>query len=246
MPEISPSKYLTSAGWNDVPHLTEDAKVKMLRETPPHLRDARSKGIPSLGQGAIYPIAESEFVIPPFKIPGHYRRGYGMDVGWNKTAAAFLAHDLEQDIVYVTAEHYRGMTEPSTHATAIKARGEWMPGFIDPAAKGRSQKDGEQLLQTYINLGLKVVPADNALEAGILDMFLRLSTGRLKVFASCVNWLMEYRIYRRDKNGRVVRAHNHLMDATRYGVRPTSLQRFTIEPVTAAFSFKQPRGAYTR
>lgn len=231
MPEISESKYLVSAGWEDVPHLDEATRRKMLTETPPHLRDARSKGIPSLGQGAIYPIAESEFVVPPFKIPSHYLRGYGLDVGWKRTAAAFFAWDRDQDILYVTSEHYRGQAEPSAHAAAIRARGEWLKGVIDPAAKGRSQRDGEQLMQVYLNLGLHIVPADNGVDAGILDMYLRLATGRLKVFASCVNWLSEYRIYRRDKNGNIVKSNDHLMDATRYGVRPTSLARFTMPPV---------------
>jgi hypothetical protein len=240
MPEISPSKYLVSCGWDEIPHISEEQKVKMLRETPPHLRDARSKGIPSLGQGAIYPIAESEFVVPPFKIPAHYARGYGMDVGWNRTAVPFMAWDRDQDVVYITSEHYRGQSEPSTHATAIKARGEWMPGFIDPAANGRSQKDGEQLMQTYINLGLNITAADNAVEAGILDVFLRLSTGRLKVFATCVNWLMEYRIYRRDKRGHIVKANDHLMDGTRYGLRPSSLARFIVPPQTGVLGVQTP------
>jgi hypothetical protein len=232
VPAISESKYLVSAGWDDAVHLGANEKRKMLAETPHHLRDARSKGIPSLGQGAIYPIAESEFVVPPMKIPSHWTRGYGMDVGWNRTAAAFLAHDRDQDIVYVTSEHYRGQAEPSTHATAIRARGEWLPGFIDPAANGRGQKDGEQLMVTYISLGLHLSKADNGVEAGIVDVMLRLATGRLKVFATCVNLLAEYRIYRRNKLGAIVKANDHLMDALRYGVRPTSLVGFTIPPVS--------------
>ena len=36
------------AGWDDVPHLEERTKTELLESTPPHLRDARSKGIPSL------------------------------------------------------------------------------------------------------------------------------------------------------------------------------------------------------
>lgn len=230
MPAISESKYLVSAGWDDAVHLGANEKRKMLAETPHHLRDARSKGIPSLGQGAIYPIAESEFVVPPMKIPPHWSRGYGMDVGWNRTAAAFGAWDRDQDVLYITSEHYRGQAEPSTHATAIKARGEWLPGFIDPAANGRAQADGEQLMQTYLSLGLHLTKADNGVEAGIQDFMLRLATGRLKVFATCVNFLAEYRIYRRDKHGRIVKANDHLMDAGRYLARPSSLARFTVPP----------------
>jgi hypothetical protein len=87
---------------------------------------------------------------------------------------------------------------------------------IDPAARGRSQKDGEQLLQNYIDLGLQLLPADNSRESGLYNVHQRLATGRLKVFRSMTNWLMEYRIYRRDEKGHVVKEKDHLMDATRY------------------------------
>lgn len=228
---ISESKCLISAGWDDVPHLDEAAKRKMLAETPPHLRDARSKGIPSLGSGAIFPIAESEFVCAPFKIPPHFVRGYGMDVGWKKTSAAFLAWDRENDIVYVISEHYRGQAEPATHAAAIKARGIWLPGFIDPASRQRGQKDGDQLLALYQGLGLKLNVADNGVDAGLHEMYLRLATGRMKVFSTCVNWLMEYRLYRRDEHGKIIKKNDHLMDATRYGSRTSSLVRFSVAPM---------------
>lgn len=231
MPEVSPTKYLVTAGWDDAPHLSGPAKERMLRECEPHLRDARSKGIPSLGVGAVYPLAESEFVIDPIPIPPFWRRGYGLDVGWNKTAAIWGALDGDTDTIYLTTEHYRGQVEPAVHAEAIKARGEWMPGKIDPAANGRSQVDGEQLMATYRSLGLNIDNADNAVEAGIYDVWMRLSTGRLKVFSSCVNWLFEYRRYHRDKNGKIVRLHNHLMDATRYLCRPRAIAGMKIKPV---------------
>ncbi|RJF80941.1 hypothetical protein D3877_11950 [Azospirillum cavernae] len=219
MPEITPSRYLVQAGWSDVPHLDADTQRELLASTQPYLRDARSKGVPSLGAGAIYPVAESEIMVEPFAIPAYWPRAYGLDVGWNRTAAAWGAHDTNTDTLYLYAEHYRGQAEPSTHATAIRARGDWMPGAIDPAARGRSQRDGEQLLQNYLDLGLKLTKADNAVDAGIDDVWMRLATGRLKVFRTCLNWWAEYRLYRRDEKGKIVKANDHLMDATRYLIR---------------------------
>ena len=35
----------------------------------------------------------------------------------------------------------------------------------------------------------------------------------------CQDWINEYRIYRRDDKGKVVKKHDHLMDASRYLVR---------------------------
>jgi hypothetical protein len=39
---------------------------------------------------------------------------------------------------------------------------------------------------------------------------------RLFVFNSLQNWLSEFRIYRRDEKGKIVKQNDHLMDATRY------------------------------
>lgn len=210
---------IVQCGWDDVPHLTEDAKAKLLAKLMPHQRQARVKGVPALGSGAIYPVDEADIVVVDFALPAFWPRAYGLDVGWNRTAAAFGAHDREADILYVYSEHYRSQAEPSVHVAGINARGPWIPGAIDPASRGRSQKDGEQLLQSYRDLGLDLTEADNGVESGIYDTWERMSTGRLKVFKSCQNWLSEYRIYRRDDKGRIVKENDHLMDATRYLVK---------------------------
>lgn len=207
---------MVQAGWDDVAHLDAKTKAELLRETPPYLRDARSKGVPSLGAGAIYPIEQEVFVVQPFAMPAYWPRAYGLDVGWNKTACIWGAHDRENDTVYLYAEHYRGQAEPSIHAAAIKARGEWVPGVIDPAANGRSQIDGERLIAQYKALGLNLMPAENSVEAGIFAVWERISTGRLKVFSSMRNWLAEYMLYRRDEKGKIVKEFDHAMDATRY------------------------------
>ncbi|RTL00420.1 MAG: hypothetical protein EKK59_04490 [Neisseriaceae bacterium] len=207
---------MVMAGWDDVPHLSADMKVRMLSEAETHLRESRSKGIPSIGSGAIYPVPEDEILVDPFDIPAHWPRVYGLDVGWNRTAAVWGARDLEADVVYLYSEHYQGEQEPSTHVAGIKSRGSWIPGTIDPASRGRSQKDGEQLLQIYTDLGLNLTTADNSRESGLFEVHQRLATGRLKVFKTLRSWRGEYRIYHRDEKGHIVKKNDHLMDATRY------------------------------
>ena len=230
MPEISESKWLTTASWGDVPHLDERTKREMLAGTPPHLREARSEGIPSMGAGAIYPIPLSEVLVNPFVPPPYWPRVYALDVGWQRTACLWAAIDRETDCWYFIAEHYRGKAEPSIHATAIKARGEWIPGLIDPAARGRSQEDGRRLIDAYVNLGLKLEPCKNAVEAGIYAIWERLSTGRLKVFSTLQNFQAEYRLYRRDEKGAVVKEFDHLMDCGR-GLIMSGRERASIKPV---------------
>lgn len=210
------TRFVVMASWDDAPHLTKEQKELLWNSIPPYQRDARSKGIPQLGSGAIYPVPESEITVDPFEIPEYWPRVYALDVGWNRTAALWGAIDRESQTVYLYSEHYRGQAEPSVHANAIQARGDWIPGVIDPAARGRSQRDGEQLMQNYIDLGLVLSTADNSVESGIYDVWQRLSAGRIKVFKTMQNWLAEYRLYRRDDKGRIVKANDHLMDDTRY------------------------------
>ena len=102
--------------------------------------------------------------------------------------------------------------------------------MIDPASEGRSQKDGSRMIDEYYILGLDVMPAERSLvESGLLTVWQRLSSGRLKVFNHLENWLAEFRIYRRDDKGKVVKNNDHLMDATRYAIM-SGLQVARTEP----------------
>ena len=201
----------------------------------PYQREARTEGKPSLGAGAIYPIPRSEIVCKPFVIPPHWPRAYGMDVGWNRTSAIWGAKDQNSDTIYLYAEHYMGEALPTIHAAAIKARGDWIPGVIDPAARGRSSDDGEQLKATYQALGLHIDDADNSVESGIYAMWERFSTGRLKVFETLTNFLGEYMIYRRDAKGHIVKQYDHAMDAGRYLIM-TGMGRAIVKPASRGFA----------
>jgi hypothetical protein len=212
------SKIVIQAAWDDAPHLDASAKAALATSYRLHERDARMRGVPSIGSGAIYPVPEGDILIDPFIIPNFYRRVYAMDVGWKRTAALWGAYNPDDDVLYLVSEYYRGEVEPAVHVQAIKSRGDWIPGVIDPAARGRGQKDGDQLYRMYIELGLTLSPAINAVESGIYEVYSRLSSGRLKVFRTLTNFMAEYRIYRRDEKGAVVKDNDHLMDCMRYMV----------------------------
>ena len=88
--------------------------------------------------------------------------------------------------------------------------------MIDPASRGRSQTDGQNLLQMYRDLGLNLTPADNAVESGIQQVLDALVLGRLKIFETLSRFFEEFRLYQRDKNGKVLKKRDHLQDACRY------------------------------
>jgi phage terminase large subunit-like protein len=212
------SKAVIVAGWDDAPWLSEDAKRRMLDATPPHLKESRSKGLPSMGSGTIYTIPLEEVLVKDFDIPAHWKKVAGMDVGWSATACIWLAQNPDTKEVVAYSEYKRGQAEPLIHASAVKGRGDWIPVAIDPASRGRSQVDGKQLFNMYREFGVKLFPADNAVEAGIYQIQEMLATGRLKFFRSLSELAKEYVVYRRDQKGRVVKENDHLLDALRYAV----------------------------
>lgn len=216
LPVESRQRLITMISWDEVPHLSDAAKQQMLTSIPPYQRNARTRGIPNLGSGVIYPIPEDEIKVRPFAIPDHWPRGFGMDVGWNWTTAIHGAFDRETQTWYFYKEHYRSHAEPPVHAQGIQSAGAWIPGRIDPAANGRTQVDGRQLIEVYKGLGLDIENADNGVEAGITTMWNLLTTGKLKVFSSLRNFFTEYRMYRRNAKGQIVKKNDHLMDAGRY------------------------------
>lgn len=246
---MTAQRFCQQIGWDDVPHLDERQKADLMAAIPPHQRDARTRGLPILGAGQIYPLPEAAFLCDAFDLPAWWPRAYGLDVGWNRTAAVWGAWDRESDTVYLYSEHYQGQQPPSVHADAMKARGAWIPGAIDPASSGASQKDGSRLIDEYRLLGLNLHPADNAVEAGILACYQRLASGRLRVFRTLRSLIGEIRIYRRDESGRIVKENDHLMDAMRYlimsGMRYATVDMADEDARETARSASRTRSAVT-
>lgn len=214
--EENPQKFVTQVTWEEVPHLSESWKQDALASYSQHERDARTKGVPALGSGAIYPYPEEMVFIDPIEIPFWWKKAYALDVGWNRTAGLWAALDPESKQIYVYSEHYVGKELPAVHASSIKSRGEWMTGAIDPRSDMRSQVDGTRLVDLYQQEGLHLVFADNSVEAGIYKVSQLLASGQLKIFKTLTNTLGEFRVYRRDENGKIVKKNDHLMDALRY------------------------------
>lgn len=217
-------KWFSTCNWDDVPHITEREKKRMIAAYQPHEREARSKGIPSVGASKVYPVEESRIIIDPIHIPDHWLRGYAVDPGWNQTAAIWFAYDEREDVVYITDEYKVSGKLPIEHGAIFqrKAQG-WMPGVIDPAGKGlRITKGEKSMLDEYREMGLDLYLAKNDVEPGILNVLNRMTTGRFKVFSTCQRWLEEFRIYRRNEQGKVhkdrKKSMDDLMDATRYAI----------------------------
>ena len=65
-------------------------------------------------------INKDDILIADFEIPKHWKRSYGMDVGWKSTAVVWGALDPETNSIYVYAEYKRGNVEPYTYLVYVR------------------------------------------------------------------------------------------------------------------------------
>jgi phage terminase large subunit-like protein len=219
--ESNNSRVYILASHEESPHITPEESARILAAYPAYEREARTKGIPSMGSGLVYPVHDSNLLVSPFEIPEYWPRCFGMDFGWHNTAAVFMAHDQDNDVVYLYGEYLAGHLTPQHHAfELIKQGADWMPGGYDGAGEGAQQDDGGNLVDLYQQAGIRNwTPADKkSVNKGVYTVLQRMETGKLKIFSSLTKLMTELRMYARDDNGKVKKGNDHLMDAMRYGV----------------------------
>jgi phage terminase large subunit-like protein len=225
-----PDVYSVQIGWKDAPHLSDEVIASLSRKYLPSQLKARSEGVPAIGEGAIYPIDIDEISVDPFVIPDTYLRAYGMDVG--KTAVIWGALDPQSDVLYLVDEYYSEIYNPILHASAIKARGGWQPGAIDPASLQSNQMDGQKLFDVYKGLGLNLHWERLGVETGLQEVWMRLSTGRLKVFRTLSNFRQQFQRYHRIKRETVFGVQDKLSRRTTIcAIRALLPKRWSLRPM---------------
>lgn len=222
--EISKDRVFIQATWDDADHISKEEKLAYREKVPAHMLEAREKGIPSIGEGMVYPVPESQIVVPRREIPDYWKQGYAMDFGWNPdpTAALFFAYDPELDILYFTKEYKQKEATPKAHAEALYRLGaDWMNGVADPyGGKQANQADGETMIQKYNKVGLRLFPANRQYKMnGVIEVLEMMREGRIKVFDDLQMWLSEFRMYAYDNKGKPRDKNDHLMDCMRYIVQ---------------------------
>ena len=223
--EDSPDRAVITMTIEDADHYTPEDRARIIASYPPHEREARTKGVPSLGSGRIFPVEESAITVEPVEIPKHWPQIIGIDFGWDHPfAAARLAWDRDNDCIYVIGEYRQREASPIIHAASIKPWGEWIPVAWPHDGLQHDKGSGEQLAAQYRTQGLNLLPervtfedGTNGVEAGVSDMLQRMQTGRWKVFSTCKAWLEEFRLYHRE-DGKIVKERDDLISASRYGV----------------------------
>ena len=241
---------------DDAEHYTDEQRAAIIASYPAHEREARAKGIPTLGSGRVFPVAEEDIICDAFDIPPDWALIGGMDFGYDHPFAAVrLAWDRDADIIFVTQTYRQRQATPILHAAALKPWGARMPWAWPHDGLQHDKGSGEQLMQQYAAQELNMLPeratfedGTNGLEAGVIEMLDRMQSGRWKVFRHLSEWLDEFRQFHR-KDGRIVKERDDLLAASRYAMM---MKRFAMEASSvrndakwkqAAGGWKQRQGA---
>lgn len=240
--EQSPDRSVITMTIEDAEHYTPEERQKIIDSYPAHEREARTKGVPSLGSGRIFPVAEELITVVPFEVPKHWVQICGIDFGWDHpTAGARLAWDRDADVIYVTTVYRQREATPIVHAGALKPWGAWLP-WSWPHDGNNDMAAGPNLASQYRAQGLNLLPeratfedGSNSVEAGLMEMLDRMITGRFKVFSTCGEWFEEFRLYHR-KDGKVVKERDDMISASRYALM---MKRFAkVKADAAAWKFQ--------
>ena len=225
--ETSPDRAVVIMTIKDALHITPEERARIIAGYPAHEREARANGTPMLGSGRIFPYTRDSIWEPRIQnVPLEWAKIWGVDFGTGGSeqahpfAAVLMLWDRDMDIMHV---HHtiRIMNElPDRHAQAMKpvARGVRVAWPQDGTQR---ESGGEVLAAAYKRQGLRMLPEHAtwpegglSTEAGIIEMQLRMTTGRLKVADHLSDWFEEFDLYHR-KDGQIVKVKDDLLSATR-------------------------------
>ena len=240
--------YLKGATWDDAPHLNDDEKKRLSSSYRDHEREARVNGVPMMGEGAVFPVPDSQLSVHPFKIPGHWARIKGCDFGIDHPAAGVeIAIDREADIIYLV-DCYKKKDETAVYHAAWFNKNNHIPyGKFIPVAwphdgMNREKSGGKTLADHYRSHGVNMMnksarypkaPGETVDKGGpqpiepiVDEMLERMTTGRFKAFSTLSDFFEEKRGYHR-KDGKIVAMRDDILKALFYAVM---MRRYAVAP----------------
>lgn len=226
MDEPTPEQFFMMKGWDDAPHMTPEKRERLLRQYPEHQRDMRSKGIPMLGHGRIFDLADEFITCDPFPIPEHFYVIGGMDFGWDHPQGHMrLAEDRDNGIFYVANGWKASKVSANDAWGAVKPWAQELPYAWphDGLQNEKGRDDAKQQKVHYADAGFNMLHAHstwpeggNSVEHGLYEMNDLMRKGKFRVFRGLNDWIDEFRQYHRDERGKIVKTRDDLLDATRY------------------------------
>ncbi len=226
MDDPSPDQFFMQKGWDDAPHMTKEKRDRMLLQYPAHQRDMRTKGIPMLGHGRIYDLAEDFITCDSPDIQPEWFVINGMDFGWDHPQAHVqLVEDRDSGMFYVTHAWKERMVSANDAWGATKIWAENIPTAWphDGLQHEKGRDDALQQKTHYENAGYAMLHAHatwpqggNSVESGLYEINDLMRKGKFKISRGLRQMLDEVLQYHRNEKGKINKSLDDLLDAVRY------------------------------
>ena len=252
--------YVKGATWDDAPHLSRDDQDRLAKSYRAHEREARTKGVPMMGEGAVFPVSDEDISFDMYEqwpkgVPRYFARIKGCDFGMDHPAAGVeLAWDRDADVVYVIDCYKKANETAPYHAAWLNKSNTWIPVAWPHDGVNREKSGGRTLADSYrqchVNMLSKSarypkVPGEESDRGGaqpvepiVEEMLQRMTTGRLKVARHLAQWFEEKRSYHR-KDGKIVDRRDDILKATMYALM---MKRFAISESGMSVRQAMPSG----
>mgnify|MGYP000226995380 CR=1 FL=1 len=240
--------YMRNATWDDAPHIPQEDKDRMYASYRPHEREARTKGVPMMGEGAVYPVADEDIAFDlyeqfPNGIPAYFARIKGCDFGMDHPAAGCeIAWDRDQDIIYLIDCYRQANALAPYHASWLKKGNPLIPVAWPHDGVNREKTGGKTLAQAYRQHGANMMSKSarypkvrgetedkggaQAVEPIVEEILQRMVTGRFKAARHLKDFFEEKRSYHR-KDGRIVDRRDDILKAVSYAIM---MKRYAVTP----------------
>jgi hypothetical protein len=204
--------------------LHPEQRAAIIASYPAHEREARIKGIPSMGSGRVFPVPRSRSSASRSRSRRTGRRSTaGLRLG-SPVRGVNLAWDRDADVIYVCKEYAQRESDAVIHAAAIKPWGAWIPCAWPHDGLQHDKGSGEPLKAQYAGPG----PEHAAREGDVRG---RLQRGRgrrdgharpdadrpLEGVLHLRRLAQEFRLYHR-VDGLIVKERDDRISASRYGL----------------------------
>ena len=222
--------WMKTATWEDAPHLSEEDKEQLRASYPSYEVDARTKGVPTLGEGRVFTVSEDEIKCAPFEIPRHFAQIIGIDFGIDHPAAAVrMAWERDGDKLYLVEGYRIANKTADYHGLRLKKMSQdWIPIAWPHDGMNRDKGGGAILKDQYFREGATTMLSMSARyendkggpqpqEPVITEILERMNTGRFFVFSTLTEWFEEFRSYHR-KDGKLIAVRDDMLKASFYAV----------------------------
>lgn len=188
--------------------------------------------------GGVFPMSESDVRIERPEISDKWPRMMGMHSDYKGLSVVWLVRQPDTGQHLVQAELATNVADPVEQAKMIKAKGAWIPGVIMCNDTQINRREMYAVAQKLAGNGLSTIDLTKVAESDILALRDAIQAKKVQVSAACRGFFDQYRMFRRDDNGKLPTENHGLIIALAAawkergkviaisGPKPASGQRF--------------------